>query len=123
MRLFKYPRITPGGDIDQNIKTTFLIRARDSRIFKFIVQNKGPWNYKQMGREYGDFGNFNYGVTGLAAGFSETILLQMAGYAQHQAGTSLPEWGNPFGGEPYGDDPADQALIKKGLDYFYTCRK
>lgn len=87
-----------------------------------MVQNKGPWDYKQQGKEYGKFGNFNYGATGLAAGFSEDILLRMAGYAQQQAGTSLPEWGDPLGDAPYGDDPADQQMIQSGFDYYYETR-
>lgn len=26
--------------------------------------NKGPWDYKQQGKQYQEFGNFNYGATG-----------------------------------------------------------
>ncbi|WP_443201154.1 polymorphic toxin type 44 domain-containing protein [Pseudomonas sp. CCNWLW56] len=43
---------------------------------------------EQRGREYEEFGNFNYGTTGTVAGISEQILLRAAGAAQSIAGTS-----------------------------------
>ncbi|WP_231991132.1 MULTISPECIES: polymorphic toxin type 44 domain-containing protein [unclassified Pseudomonas] len=43
---------------------------------------------EQRGREYEEFGNFNYGATGTVAGISEQILLRAAGAAQSIAGTS-----------------------------------
>ena len=80
---------------------------------------------KQQGQQYENFGNFHYGVVGRAFGFSETVLLREAGRAQQAAGTSLSEWGspgwriNPWGGSgAYGDDPADQKMIKEGIRYF-----
>jgi RHS repeat-associated protein len=89
--------------------------------FKSKVQNKGPWDYKQNGRGYEDFGNYNYGYTGVAAGISPNLLRQRAGMAQISAGTSKPGWGKPgpmglFGGTaPYGDDPHDQQMINRGI--------
>src|SRR5439155_19756249 len=69
-------------------------------------------------------GNFNYGATGTAAGFPESVLLREAGRVQQAADTSKSEWGdpgsrfNPWGGTPpYGDDPVDQEFIKKGIEY------
>jgi hypothetical protein len=41
-----------------------------------------------------------------------------AGYAQVAAGTSSPGWGNWHSGPPYGDDPADQAQIIAGYQYY-----
>ncbi len=90
----------------------------DPNWFYNQVRNHGPWDYKQHGSQYQDFGNFNYGATGAAFGFPDQILLRMAGWAQTQAGTSLPQWGGPWGGPPYGDDPADQILINQGIEYF-----
>lgn len=89
----------------------------DPRWFKDQVKNKGPWDYKQQGRQYGDFGNFNYGATGSAFGFPDQVLLRMAGWAQQQAGTSKAEWGGPWGRAPYGDDPDDQEMIRRGIEY------
>lgn len=88
--------------------------------FKTQVQNKGPWDYKQQGAQYEKLGNFNYGVTAAAMGIPEQVALRAAGKAQHDAGTSKPEWGGPtdLNGGPYGDDPLDQEQIKKGYDYY-----
>jgi type VI secretion system secreted protein VgrG len=89
------------------------------------VKNKGPWDYKQQGSQYQDFGNFNYGATGAAFGFPTNTLLREAGRAQQAAGTSQSSWGdpgnrwNPFGGSgSYGDDPADQVQIRNGIRFF-----
>jgi hypothetical protein len=98
------------------------------------VRNKGPWDYKQQGkrdgRNYQDFGNFNFGATGIATGlFNETVLLAEAGRAQIAAGTSKPEWGyppsfrHPRGQPPYGDDPDDAAQIKKGVAYYDAVKR
>jgi RHS repeat-associated protein len=81
------------------------------------VRNHGPWDYKQQGLQYDEFGNFNYGAAGAAFGFPDWLLLRMAGWAQQQAGTSLPQWGNPWGSPPYGDDPGGQDQIKNGINY------
>lgn len=92
--------------------------------FKGQVQNKGPWDYKQQGRIFANFGNFNYGATGHSAGIPRNILVREAGRAQVAAGTSIPEWGdpgdrrNPNGGSGFfGDDPVDQFWIIRGFLY------
>lgn len=92
-----------------------------------LVQNRGPLDYKQQGKQFEDFGNFNYGVVGAALGFDKDLLLRAAGWAQLRAGTSmqLPSWGQPpkwilFGGKPpYGDDPRDQQMISNGFEYYH----
>lgn len=81
------------------------------------VTNHGPRDYKQQGPQFDDFGNFNYGATGNAFGFPDQVLLRMAGYAQMKAGTWDPSFGYPWGGAPYGDDPAGQVQIQRGIDY------
>jgi len=112
-----------GADIDSNIAN-----ASDKWSpwwFRNQVKNGGPWDYKQQGSDYEDFGNFNYGATGAAFGFPDTILLNEAGRAQQAAGTSLPSWGSPgpslfpfLGTAPFGDDPQDQYWIKEGIDFY-----
>ena len=98
-------------------------------VFKNTVGNKMPWDYKQQGwtltdtgqlgpSPYQDFGNFNFGATGAAWGIPLNILQRGAGYAQTAAGTSTPEWGHWYQGPPYGDDPADQAQIIAGYQYY-----
>ena len=92
------------------------------QVFWFYnqVKNKAPWDYKQLNGDYADLGNFNYGMTGSAVGFPEAILLRMAGWAQRQAGTSKSEWGTPYdlGPSSYGDDPEDQAMILRGINFY-----
>ncbi|MBW3571959.1 MAG: type IV secretion protein Rhs [Gemmatimonadetes bacterium] len=83
-----------------------------------MVKNGGPWDYKQRGSKYEAFGNFNYGATGSAAGFSSIILYLAAGAAQVRAGTSDPAWSTPDGDFPYGDDPNDQLFISRGIGYY-----
>lgn len=81
------------------------------------VRNRGPWDYKQFDTYWAEFGNFNFGSAGTAAGIPADILLMGAGWAQSRAGTSRSEWGHWYGDRPYGDDPADQRAIKEGIDY------
>ena len=82
------------------------------------VKNGAPWDYKQQGAQYENFGNFNYGMTAAAAGIPEQVALRAAGWAQERAGTSRDEWGNPTDlGGSYGDDPADQQQIRDGYAY------
>lgn len=103
------------NEVDKNVK-----EAKDHYNPKWFydqVRNKGPWDYKQQGSQYQDFGNFNYGATGSAMGFPDSVLYRMAGWAQQQAGTSKSGWGSPLGSAPYGDDPADQAQIRAGIEY------
>ena len=101
------------------------------------VRNGGEWDYKKddynkpRGAEsaYADYGNFNYGATCLAVGFSEGTCLRMAGWAQTQAHSGSPFRGNPgflqsilgTGGTfPYGDDPKDSKQIMAGFAYYYA---
>jgi hypothetical protein len=112
----------PGVDINKNIEEA---RGKDILWFRDQVRNKGPWDYKQQGPQYRNFGNYNYGATGRALGLSERFLLREAGRAQQAAGTSRPGWGdpgsrlNPFGGTgSYGDDPVDQHWIGQGFGYY-----
>jgi RHS repeat-associated protein len=115
------PVAPAGADINSNIREA---RNRSGAIVWFYLQvrNKGPWDYKQKGKAYQDFGNFNFGATGAALGISENILLRGAGWAQQRARTSRPEYGTWTEGAPYGDDPADQELIMQGIEY-YKCKK
>lgn len=81
---------------------------------------------------YGPIGNFNYGAMGIAIGFEQGVLLRVAGY-QRQHGGRDPERGQgeaPYGitaiqglggTAPFGDIPAAQADIKRGIAYAH-CR-
>ncbi len=88
------PRIVPEGPPGAN-RNANIDNAKwmDPFNFRDTVQNKGPWDYKQLGSKYEPFGNFNYGSTARSVGFSEGILLQEAGRYQGVTRTSNPAWG------------------------------
>ena len=81
------------------------------------VKNGSDWDYKQTGFPGSEnFGNVNFGAVGSGGlGIPPAVLLRGAGVAQRAAGTSRPEFGVPWGRSPYGDDPRDQAGIKRGF--------
>ncbi len=118
------PTHPANASLAQNISSakqsvSMVLAAPRLNWFYNQVRNKGPWDYKQQGRAYQNFGNFNFGATGAAAGIQSPILLRGAGYAQEQAGTSTPSWGHWYNFRgPFGDDPADQEQIKNGIAYY-----
>jgi hypothetical protein len=115
--------VPPEVDLKQNIKEAHSMSWWD---FFQSVKNKGKWDYKQLAKMFEKFGNFNYAVTGRAAGFSTEVLLRAAGIAQRLAGTSRPEWGTPFdlsASSSYGDDPEDQRMIRQGSAFFDMLNK
>lgn len=90
------------------------------------VKTGGDWDYKQQGRAYEAFGNYNYGAVGSAIGYTSGILQRAAGAVQNwtdlqRVMNNRPRMGNGFfwGGPPFGDDPKDQAVIQNGMDYAY----
>ena len=98
------------------------------------VRTGKSWDYKQLGSEYENFGNFNYGATGAAVGFSLRILKREAGRASLVAMEESKRkryeelWGtpgsrlNPDGGtKSFGDDPKDQKWIERGFRYYKYC--
>jgi len=119
--------VHPGGvDVDANMAEA--AKHWSPVWFYNQVKNKGPWDYKQRGSQYQDFGNFNFGACGKAHGFgfADRTLLREAGRAQQAAGTSKPGWGepgwrlNPWGGSgSYGDDPNDRNWIRRGIEYYH----
>ena len=86
------------------------------------VRNKGPWDYKQQGSQYENFGNFDFGAVGAALGIDLDTLLRGAGFAQQRAGTSKPGWGSWHGSAPFGDDPDDQAQIVAGFAFYQAVK-
>lgn len=112
----------PGSCVEMNIwaakyQVGVVLGPTDAAWFFGMVRNGGPWDYKQQGRRYQDFGNFNYGAVGYAIGIPETVLLRGAGWAQSKAQTSMSGWSNWWGRSPYGDDPMDQKMIEAGVEY------
>jgi hypothetical protein len=125
------PPLAPDGvDVDENIRKAAEVADYFRRLLAMFrspdltplwwttqVGPGGPWDYKTRHRRYIPFGNFNFGAAGRAAGFSSDALLRGAGWAQFWAGNWSPTFGVPWGDPPYGDDPADQEWIKKGIEY------
>jgi RHS repeat-associated protein len=85
--------------------------------FYLKVRNGGDWDYKQQGKQYQDFGNFNYGATGHAFGYPDAVLRRMAGWANQRASKDRKHLGSPTGPYPYGDDPQDQRMIDLGIEW------
>lgn len=104
-------------ELRKNIKEAKMMKNEDiitkGLWFKGRVESGGEWDYKQNGGEYEDIGNFNYGVTGSALGFSETTLKAGAGVYQVYSGTSDISFY-----DSWGDDPVDQEYIQQGIDYY-----
>lgn len=124
------PRVGPGAQIIKNNMAEARQHSYGRNMalpqtylwFYDKVRNHGPWDYKQKNRQWAEFGNFNYGATGTAAGIPENILLMAAGAAQWVADTSNPvKWGYFFEKPPYGDDPEDQRAISEGIAYARQC--
>jgi len=83
-----------------------------------MVPNKHPWDYKQRGRKYEAFGNFNFGAVSGASGLPDALSLRGAGWAQQRGGNVRPEFGSPLPGTgSFGDDPVDQFWIEQGARY------
>ena len=124
------PNASLAANASEAMKLRWLLPPLKEAVFYLEVRNGSPWDYKQSGRTlndfgkltkspYLDFGNFNFGVVGAAAGFPSQELLRAAGFAQGRAGTSSPEHGHWYSLKgPYGDDPADQAMIRAGIAYY-----
>lgn len=104
----------PGGSFD--------------RWFYGMVQSGGIWDYKGAGEQFEQFGNFNYGAVGAAAGYSLGILQRMAGFIQdvENEGVKSPSMASArlgHGGTyPYGDQLRDALNIAAGFNYFNCLR-
>jgi len=87
--------------------------------FYLAERTGGPWDYKQRDSNFENFGNYHYGYIGTSLGFPEGILLRQAGKNQDKRARKA-SFGNPGNGlwggvPPYGDDPKDQEMIKRGI--------
>jgi hypothetical protein len=114
------PQNIPSGvNMEQNVKEA---EKMSSIEFYNAVKSGGKWDYKTKGKQYEEFGNYNYGMTGRAAGYSGNILKRGAGVYQIYSGTSIQQWGWPWGSATYGDDPKDQYWIDEGVKDFEEWR-
>jgi Bacterial toxin 44 len=114
------PPAPPGVSIQANVRAT---QAHSTAWWVNQVRPYGNWDYKLKGSRYDKFGNFNFGATGAAAGFSENTLLRAAGavkWAQYHLKGEADPFGSPLGAYPYGNEPGKQADIECGYQYFQS---
>src|SRR5690606_25133757 len=74
------PAKPSGACVEMNIwaaksQVGFVLGPMDFVWFFHQVRNKGPWDYKQYGAGYADFGNFNFGAVGYVIDIPEAMLL------------------------------------------------
>jgi len=94
--------------------------------FYGMVAAGNPWDYKRNGNDkYEDFGNFNYGAVGAAAGYSSAVLERMAGWVQadgtgegEKSPSMLSARAGVGGKWPFGDEVKDNTMIMMGIAYF-----
>ena len=94
------------------------------------VREYGEWDYKRRLDDhnvYQDFGNFNFGVTGAAQGFSEFELLAGATGAQLGADLLRRVTGQPVDSSDrtlygLGDQVRDVAMIRLGIQFYHALR-
>jgi type VI secretion system secreted protein VgrG len=118
--------LPPGVDLEDEIE----IAEEHSRFQRSapawlaeMTRPGGAWDPARHGERYGAYANFHLGVVGKAMGIPEGVLLRHAGMRRKERGDAKPEWGDPgngvWGGTyPYGADPEDQAMVKKGIAYY-----
>jgi RHS repeat-associated protein len=104
------PKYPPGQNPDTNIDWA----VRGGPLFWFREQDwtGAPWDYKTtVGSQFDDAGNFNFGATGAALGFPDSMLLHGADLFK-----KYRNWkkGNP----PNGNEPTKNIMIQRGIDYF-----
>jgi RHS repeat-associated protein len=132
------PMAPPGVSVDFNIMLTNDAMRQiggdytgtQLAWFYNMVNTGGPWDYKQGGQDqYVTFGNFNYGATCAAMGWSLYFCQSAAGLAHdwraHKLGYPLGR-GVPFFWSPYGDQSNDQIQIENGYNYLIwkiVCQK
>lgn len=96
-----------------------------------MVAAGNDWDYKRNGQDkYEDFGNFNYGAVGAAAGYSTDVLEHMAGWVQAPgtgSGEKSPSKLDARLGQggiwPFGDELKDNRMIRLGIAYFNCIKR
>ncbi len=120
------PAVPPGVDLDEQIALAEEHARFDPAApswFNDKLAPGGAWDYARLGAQYAPFASFHYGVMGRAVGFPEGALLHQAGVRRAARGDAPPAWGEPgnglWGGTyPYGADPRDQEMTRKGFAFY-----
>jgi RHS repeat-associated protein len=119
----------PNASLARDIQMAEMIRAGapvkfiggSIVAFFVLVRTGGIQDYKTQGEQYERYGNYSYGVTGRALGFSPYFLLNAAGI-QQLVGGNVPGSGIPFLIPPYGDQASDQDAIRQGFKFYEKTR-
>jgi type VI secretion system secreted protein VgrG len=120
------PEVPPGVDLDQDIalaETHARFDPAEPSWFDDQMKPGGRWDFSRLGERYAAFASFHYGVVGRAAGFPEGALMHEAGARRAAKGDAPPDWGDPGNGlsggtYPYGADPRDQEMTRKGFAFY-----
>ena len=119
----KDPCVVPNHPWYASVDSNILESAINGRPFQFLmVLPHMPWDYKQQG-PFDDFGNFNFGATGAALGYSDAELLRGAGALKvlerrYRHKPDPPNSGSPLGDYPYGNEKDKQEMIRAGIEYY-----
>lgn len=122
MEDFGFP-VPPAASITDNIATAQAYAATHSPVetmtwFFDQVKAGGPWDYKAgQQNQYEEFGNFHYGAIGASIGIPQGVLDIGAGAQQYYGDNYDPDFGTPWTGYPWGDDPNDQTQINEGVEW------
>lgn len=111
-------KVPPDVNIVANINAASRMTLKQ---FYDAVRNKGVWDYKQLSRQYQEFGNWHFGIVAKAYGFPERIARMGAGAAQMLAGTSprgFFSFETLMNDPNFGDDPFDQEMIELGFETY-----
>ena len=114
------PVAPPGVSVNSNIgiaKNFSWMNPVAATGLYALVRNFGPWDYKRRGRQYEDFGNFNFGAVTFAMGMPYYIAQNGAGIYQQLRGAAGAGEGVPFLQFPYGDAISDARQIQLGRQY------
>jgi RHS repeat-associated protein len=122
--------VPPGfSNTDEMVKEASRMGSSEWRE---AVSNYGMWDFKRIDPRWENFGNFAFGVTGSAQGFTSGMLQRAAGiFAGVGADKCLANpkeygkmpwtWMVPCGKPPYCDDRIDQFFIRAGAEHYnYT---
>jgi len=111
------PPSPPGVSLNNNLAVFGGSSIGDLSMDNFaknLMRRGGPWDYRtNLGQQYDDFGNFNFGAISAEMGLPYYITQNLAGLYQGSSsrnGVPLLSW-------PYGDDLAGALQIQAGYDY------
>jgi type VI secretion system secreted protein VgrG len=116
----------PGADVEEDVgeaEEHLWFQPDDPSWLEDRLAPGGDWDPAKWGPQHVDFGYFRLGLLGSAAGIPEGVLLRQAGQRTVAEKGASEERGDPgnglWGGKrPYGNEPRQYEMMKKGAGYF-----